>query len=232
MRRAERLLDGILFPSEEMRSYFFDRVFTSRAPPSIVIPPCWPARFQATIRRESTGNHARLIYAGRTDLGGRTIHAADDIRPLMRAILDAGIELHHAYSIETEDGHPRRRMFRPLPLPDLVEFMGGFDASLLAYNTAVCRRADRFLLTIPDRLITGVAAGIPVAIPRIGYSAAKSYLKKYPAVIEFSTAIDLMEMLADRQLVARMRDAAWASRQCYTALRYGNDMVMFLKCLV
>src|SRR5207247_7995455 len=120
---------------------------------------------------------------------------------LMRAILDSGIDLHHCYSAETDDGHPRRKPFRPMSLPDLIQKMASFDASLIAYNTGACPRADRFELTIPDRLITSVAAGVPVAIPKQGYSAAKSYLKDYPAVIQFDSPDNLRKAISDRQCV-------------------------------
>ena len=43
MRRAAQFLDGFLFPSEEMRCYFLDNVLDRHAPPTVVIPPCWPA---------------------------------------------------------------------------------------------------------------------------------------------------------------------------------------------
>jgi hypothetical protein len=232
MRRAARFLDGVMYPSEEMAGYCRDRLFGRHALPSVVIPPCWPAGFQAAVRPQPVGDRPNLVYIGRTDLASSTIHAADDLRPLMGAILESGIELHHGYSPETDDGHPNRKPFRPLPLPDLVRTLGRFDASLIAYNTAACARDDRFRLTVPDRLITSVAAGVPVAVPAQGYTASKSYLKSYPAVIEFDSPGDLRQALADRPRVADWQNAAWAARQNYTAERHGGALRAFLDRLV
>jgi len=232
MRRAARYLDGFLFPSEEMRSYFLDNVLDRHAPPTVVIPPCWPATFQATTRSLPAENAPNLIYAGRTDLAGKTVHPADDIRDLMRSILQSGIELHHVYSPETDDGHPRRTLFQPLSLSGLIELMSSFDASLIAYNTVACARDDRFRLTVPDRLVTSVAAGVPIAVPRQGYHAVKSYLRDYPPVIEFDSAGGLAETLDDRQLVSRLRDSAWVTRQNYVARRHGATLQEFLEQLL
>ena len=149
----------------------------------------------------------------------------------MQSILQSGIELHHVYSPETDDGHPRRRLFQPLSLSGLIEFMGSFDASLIAYNTDACARDDRFRLTVPDRLVTSVAGGVPIAVPRQGYDAVKSYLRDYPAVIEFDSAGGLAETLGDRQLVSRLRNSAWAARQSYVAKQHGATLQKFEELL-
>jgi hypothetical protein len=232
MRRAAGFLDGILYPSQAMERYFRQRVFHRRAPSSAVIPPCWPASFQSGQDLPSIQPTPNLIYVGRTDLASRTIHAADDIRPLMRGILDAGIDLHHVHSAETDDGHPHRKSFAPLTITGLVAKMAHFDASLIAYNTAACGRDDRFALTVPDRLISSVAAGVPVAIPRRGYAGAKQYLKDYPAVIEFDSPEELAATLADRGYVAHLRNAAWNARQKYSATPHGDDLQKFLEQLL
>jgi hypothetical protein len=232
MRRTAEFLDGILYPTEAMESYFRRHVSGRRIPPSVIISPCWPASFQAESRVLSIEPAPNLIYVGRTDLASRTIHAADDIRPLMRGLLDAGIDLHHVHSPETDDGHPHRKSFRPLSVPELIHKMSGFDASLIAYNTDACGRDDRFGLTVPDRLITSVAAGVPIAIPRQGYAGAKQYLKDYPAVMEFDSAEHLASLLADRPGIAKMREAAWNARQNYSATRHGDDLQAFLERLL
>lgn len=231
IRRAAPYLDGIMYPSEEMAEYFRTRVLGRRAVPSVVIPPCWPADYQATARPQPIQERPNILYVGRTDLGRSTIHVADDIRPLMRAILDSGIVLYHGYSPETDDGHPNRQPFRAVPLPDLVKSMAAYDASLMVYNTEACARDDRFALTVPDRLITSVAGGVPVAIPARGYAASKSYLKDYPAVIAFDSSAELQSVLADRARVADLRNAAWDARRNYTARRQGPALCAFLNGL-
>lgn len=231
LRRATRFLDGIVFPSELTQDYVRSRVFRGNSLPSVVIPPCWPRSFQATHEFRPTRTDPNLIFVGRTDLSSRTATVADDVRPLMKSILDMGVDLHHASSPETDDGHPHRRHFEPLPMLDLIARIGEFDASLVAYNTQECARDDRFQLTIPDRLVTSVTAGVPIAIPGQGYDAIKNYLSEYP-VLEFETARDLAEALADRPQIARLREAAWNSRRNYEATRHSPVLTRFLDQLL
>jgi len=146
----------------------------------------------------------------------------------MRQLLDAGIGLHHVQSPETNDGHPLRKPFAPLDQRGLIAFMPTHDASLMAYNTQACARDDRFHLTVPDRLITSVAAGVPIAIPRQGYEGAKQYLVDYPAVIEFDDARDLQHQLSDRPRLARLRQQAFEARARYTAESRGELLAGFI----
>ena len=227
-QHASKYIDGLIFPSAEMADYFKRHVLKGRMPPAVIIPPCWPGNFQAATRASCDCESPNLIYVGRTDLDSSTIHAADDIRKLMLDILNAGITLHHVKSKETSDGHPRRKPFSPLGIRELIATLPAFDASLVAYNTAACSREDRFLLTVPDRLITSVAAGIPVAIPSRGYSASKSYLKEYPAVIEFDSPSDLIARLSDRDAIQRLKEVAWNSRPAFAARRHASTLQDFL----
>lgn len=231
LRRAAPRLDGIVCPTEEMALYLQKNVLGGRAPPCGIVAPCWPARFQSATRAPPEADRPNLVYVGRTDLSGATVHKADDLRPQMREILDAGIELHHVFSPETADGHPRRRTFTPRSIEELIVMMPAFDASLIAYNLAACKRTDRFDLTVPDRLLSSVAAGVPIAIPRQGYAASKRYLRNYDAVIEFDSAQGLMTTLSDRDAVHALQNNAWAARHRYTAEAQGADLVAFLECV-
>ena len=150
----------------------------------------------------------------------------------MKEILESDIELHHAYSKETDDGHIRRKPFRPLSQPDLIQWMGSFDASLIAYNTNACARNDRFSMSVPDRLISSVAAGVPIAIPAQGYGAMKSYLKDYPATIEFDSPQSLATALADRPRISALRKLAWKTRRAYSAECHGSALQQFLEKLL
>jgi hypothetical protein len=229
MRRAARYLDGIIYPSQEMREYFDDRVLR-RELPATVIPPCWPASFQAGTRAAAVADYPNLIYTGRTDFNGWGAQTTDDTRPLMKALLDAGIEIHHGSTPESEDGHPRRKTFKVVSLKGLIEMIGGYDASLIAYNTAAAKCDERFRFTVFDRLLTSVTAGVPIAIPKQGYAASKSYLREggYP-MIEFESPRDLHEALSDRARVNELRDQAWAVRQNYAAERHGPALQKYLE---
>jgi hypothetical protein len=232
MRHAIPNLDGMIFPSEAMHDYFRHNVFEKRGEhiKSLVLKPCWPQSYQiSTGQIDGNFQHPNVIFVGRTDLSHGTIHQADDLRPLMADILRSQIELHHVWSKETADGNPWRKTFAPLDQPGLIAKMRSHDASLIAYNGDACQRTDRLNLTVPDRLLTSVAAGTPVAVPKEGYAGSKQYLSDYPAVFEFESASDLKNQLTDREHVQAMREAAWNARGLYTAERQGEHLVPFLE---
>ena len=233
LSRAWSSLDAVMCPTQEMADYLradFGR--RTRGPRILTVPPCWPDSFIPSERPAPAADRPSLVFIGRTDLGGRTVHPGDDVRPLMRGLLDAGIELHHAYSKETDDGHPLRRPFKPLPIVELIAGLAAYDACLIAYNLEAAPRRDRFDLTVPDRLLSAVAAGVPIALPREGYAASKTYLAGYPAVIEFDTPAELYERLSDRAQVAEWRDRAWRARRDYSAHTQAPRLVELIGGLV
>lgn len=234
MRHAAPVLSGILYSNPIMQEYFRNRVYGShgKRPQELILKPCWPKRYQtAGDAIPLAFDKPNLIYVGRTDLSHRTVHAADDLRPLMNEILSSQIELHHVQSPETSDGHPFRRPFEPLDQAALIAKMASHDASLIAYNAAACQRTERLELTVPDRLLTSIAAGVPIAIPSAGYNGPKEYLKEYPAVIEFDSAAHLKRQLADRKRVEALHRAAWQARELYTAEAQGERLGQFLVSL-
>ncbi len=235
MRRAVRSIDGVLYSNCRMQEYFERQVFGRGGAhlKSLILRPCWPLSYQAkTGPCEPASNQPNLIYVGRTDLSHRTVHAADDLRPLMAEILDNQIELHHVRSPETTDGHPYRRPFAPLDQASLIDAMAAHDASLIAYNAAACQRTERLELTVPDRLLSSVAAGVPVAIPAEGYTGAKQYLADYPAVLEFDSVPDLKRQLSDRERIREMHESAWKARKLYTAEEHGDGLAKYLDSLL
>jgi hypothetical protein len=234
MRHAAPSLDGMLYPSAMMRDYFHENVLGARGRHlhELILKICWPRELQVAAERNEQGiDHPNLIFIGRTDLSHPTVHAADDLRPLMAEILENQIELHHGSSPETSDGHPYRRPFQPLEMAALIARMAAHDASLIAYNAAACGRTERLNLTVPDRLATSVAAGIPIAIPSMGYAGPKQYLAEYPAVLEFDSVPDLKRKLEDRQHIQALRQATWQARKLYTAEAQGDLLAQFLESL-
>lgn len=231
MRRIMRVLDGVIFPNDAMRAHFQAAGLLGSRVASLILPPCWTGAFQSKEGQPPGFSEPNVIFTGRTDLSSATVHAADDLRVLMRELLDAGIELHHVRSRETDDGHPLRRPFQPMRQAELIRAMARHDASLIAYNTAACERDDRFRLTVPDRLITTVAAGVPVAVPERGYDGAKEYLRGHPGVLTFRDAVHLRQMLNDRARVADVRSQAWAIRGRYAAEQHADLLQGFLGAL-
>lgn len=232
MQRATASLDGIIYPSINMAEYFNKTIYKKKMPCVAIIPPCWPEAFQAKKNARELKDESNIVFIGRTDLSGKTVHLADDVRPLMNSILAQGIDLYHGESKETNDNNPHRKAFKPMEQKALIETMSYYDASLLAYNTEACKNDLRFHLTVPDRLITSVSAGIPIAIPSEGYGGAKSYLKNYPAIFEFDSACHLKSMLADRSHVRELKNIAWETRERYTAEKQGDKLNSFIMSLM
>jgi hypothetical protein len=81
---------------------------------------------------------------------------------------------------------------------------------------------------VPDRLISSVAAGIPVAIPSTGYDACRSYLQEYEAAIEFKDCEELAAKLRDRESVSRLQEKARMNRARYTVERWAPAFHEFL----
>ena len=231
MRRIMRVLDGVIFPNEAMRDHFHSAGLLPSAVQVQILPPCWTGAFQSTGEQPPGLARPNVIFTGRTDLSSSTVHAADDLRPLMGQVLDAGIELHHVHSRETDDGHPLRKPFRPMRQADLIASMAQHDASLIAYNTEACERDDRFRLTVPDRLISTVASGVPVAIPEQGYDGAKQYLQGHGGVLAFRDVQHLRRLLDDRSRVAEARAQSWAQRGQYAAERHAASLSDFVSSL-
>lgn len=231
MKRIMRALDGVIFPNEAMRDHFHREGLLPASVQALILPPCWTGTFQTQAPQPEGLSRPNVIFTGRTDLSSPTVHAADDLRPLMGELLDAGIELHHVHSRETDDGHPLRVPFQPMRQPDLIATMARYDASLIAYNTQACERDDRFRLTVPDRLISTVAAGVPVAIPEQGYDGAKQYLQGHGGVLVFRDARHLRQLLDDRGRVTEARSQAWLQRSLFAAERHAGLLGGFVSSL-
>jgi hypothetical protein len=163
------------------------------------------------------------VFLGRMD-GGQP---CDDVRRLLDALAGERVRVHHVKG-GAAAAHPYRVPFPPTDVPGVVAHARRFDASLVAYNSAVCRSAERFRNTVPDRLISSVAAGVPVALPRAGYDACDEYLADYPAVIRFDTPAELAAALRDRPRVAELRAAARAAQAKYRAEADDDRLAGFL----
>ncbi len=227
LRSVADSIDVIICPTMDMSSYLRANVFGKRSPYLAEIAPYWPRSYLARARSSPAMNSPNIVFAGRTDLHSRNAQKGDDVRRQLDEIMGAGIDIFHASSQTPFPPDPRRHLFPPLEIKELIEVMGRYDASLMIYNREDCRRKERFDLTVPDRLISSVAAGVPIAISRAGYTASRNYLRSYRAVIEFADWTDLSRQLSDREKLSAMKDAAWQDRERYTAEGSGEDY----KCL-
>jgi hypothetical protein len=227
MRRAARFLDGIIFPSREMGAYFDRQVFRGRQVPSVVVPPLLAEGYHPVGPPPPVGMTPSLIFLGRMGQSA-TIQPTDDVTAELARLMDQGIDIYHHATPDLLPAHPRRHTFEYQPLVKAIEYCRQFDASLVLYNTAASWDDSRFRITVPDRLIAGVAAGIPIAIPRRGYEAAKEYLINYRSVILFDSAEELWAVLSDRSRVAALKAIAERDRFSYVAERHLGTLMRFL----
>jgi hypothetical protein len=153
------------------------------------------------------------------------------VRGFIDSLLDAGVHVHHCEA-KGYQPRPNRHAFPYMTLPEAEEYATAFDASLILYNLEACQRRERFEVTVFDRLIASVTAGIPIAIPAQGYAASREYLKDYGAVIEFSSPKELSGKLADRAEIARLRAIARERSELYAGEKRLGPLMDFLQRVV
>lgn len=232
MRQAAAVADAFVLPTHAMQRWFADTIVGRRRAATAVVPPCWPADHVPAVQPPPAAADANVIFLGRTDATGATAVSADDARPVLRALLDAGIEVHHGSNPMVDDGHRLRRPFPPSTLRDLIPRVAAHDASVVAYATGGARRLERFALSVPDRLITSAIAGVPIAVPSDGYGGTIEYLSDHPSVLRYDDARHLARMLGDRGRVNELRDAAWQARTGFVAERHAAAMCEVVRSLL
>lgn len=215
VRRAVPYLDALVFPSQAMKEYFDQHILRSAGTPSVVLPPRLTREYFPDERPPRQPESPNLVFLGRMDWWAG--QPTDNVGALLGQLMDLGVHVFHHATERPLPPHFYRHTFTYLPLQGATTFCSKFDASLVVYNTAACSRDDRFRVTVPDRLIASVAAGAVVALPAHGYDAAREYLRDYAAVIEFETPEQLRHALSERDVLDRLREAAWQDRHLYHA---------------
>lgn len=216
MHRAARFLDGLIFPSRAMQAYFARHVLGTRRVASVVLRPLLARSLHPNGPLPSPVPGPSLVFLGRMG-ASETTQPTDDVSGEIDRLLASAVHVYHHETKVPLPVHPYRHTFGYMALADVTTYSRQFDASLIVYNTSACRCDVRFRLVVPDRLIASVAAGVPVAIPRHGYEAAKEYLRDYRAVIEYDSPEELKSALADRDRVRALKLSADADRVNYVA---------------
>lgn len=224
-RRSVGCLDGIIVPGETMKGYLEQNILGGRELPTLVWPPCYSRHLYPAARREPEALRPNVLFMGRMDY--YRAQPSDDVRGFIDELMDCGVHVHH-HSAKGQPGHANRHVFEYLPLREAEVFATGFDASLILYNLEACERRDRFAVTVPDRLLASVTAGVPIAIPAQGYEASLAYLKEYEAVIVFASARELAERLRDRAGMDRLRALAQANSEKYVGEKHVGRLLEFL----
>ncbi len=222
-----KYLDGVIYSSDAMKKYFDKNILTGDTMPGIVLSPLISVDDFSDKMHDPCPNQPNIVFLGRTDWWDA--QPSDNMRDIFNSILQSKIHLYHCDQGEKFQPSEYRHLFPPMKMPVLKNFATQFDVSLMMYNLDACKRDDRYRITIPDRLISSVAAGIPVAIPREGYEACKDYLKEYKAVLEFDTVHDLKEQLNDRKNIDELKRTARENNRKYIDGSHVNELYDFIK---
>lgn len=224
---AMQNLDGLIVSSSVMQRYFHTHVPGSRRVPTLLQPPCWAAPYVRTVPLEAADPRPNVIFLGRMDW--RAGQSTDNVTGPLRGLMQNGIDVHYSRTPESQFEDEHARPFDALAMRGLIDFAARFDASLILYDLSSAPRTDRFEVTVPDRLITSVAAGIPIALPSEGYAGCKEYLQKYGAVLEFRSMEDLANQLRDRTHMDELRKLAAERCKLYRAEEHWPVLLHFLK---
>ena len=212
-RRAVQFCDGIVLPSQKMMDYFESKIFGKSKVDRLVFPPYFSSDFYPCDRISKCSYVPNLVFLGRTDWWAG--QPTDDVSVILDTLCKMNIHIYHSQSDNKFSDTKYIHIYNSKSFKDIVRYATQFNASLVTYNLEKCQCTARFEGTIPDRLITSVAAGIPVAIPSRGYDACREYLSEYEATVEFDSLNDLALKLSDRVAMESL-----SHRSVYNSKKY------------
>jgi hypothetical protein len=225
-RKHVRHCDGLLVSSVAMQTYLQKNVLPGAEVPCHLWPPYLAEAYHPRQRLADCAQTPNVLFMGRMDWWRG--QPSDNVTALLGSLSEQGTHVFHHASPRETIAHPFRHTFDYMPLPEAVEYATQFDASLIAYNLDACGRTDRFSVTVPDRLVASVAAGIPIALPETGFEACREYLRDYQAVISYTSPESLSEQLRDRARVAELKTMALRNSAQYIAERCLGDLLQFI----
>ena len=215
LSQGAKHLDSIISSGPAMTAYLQSHIKGLRDVPLFEFPPCWTEDFGPKEPLPVTRETPNVVFLGRMDW--QAGQSSDNVTPMLRELMDEGIDVHYARAPESTIEHAHAFPFDLVPLTEIADFASPFDVSLIAYNVDTAKVQDRFHVTVPDRLITSVAIGLPVALPKRGFTGCREYLKDYEAVIEYESMVDLAHQLRDRERMTTLRGLARLKSQLYRA---------------
>jgi hypothetical protein len=233
LRNCSSYCDGLIVSSTAMCSYVRDKILGQRSVPILIWPPYLSQRFfpiQKDVSSQESPHAPNVLFLGRVDWDNPTAQTSDNVASALQRLADLKVHVYHARvdSAAIPD-QEYAHSFDYLPLKDLGPYATQFDASLVMYNLNQCKRPERFQVTVPDRLVASVAAGLPVALPSRGYDACREYLQEYGALISFESCDDLSLQLKDRSRLASLRRLAQERSQLYRGEEHIATLIDFLE---
>jgi hypothetical protein len=226
LRRSLQHCDGLILSGRAMKSYFEKKILCGKKVPITIWPPYLSRRFHALRRLADCSTAPNALFLGRMDWN--RAQPSDNVSTLLLQLLNQKVSVYFDDSSAGRMLHQLGHVFEYRPLDEIVVYATQFDASVIIYNLSACECTDRFDVTVPDRLVSSVAAGIPVAIPEAGYDACKEYLRDYRAVIEFTSMKQLALRLSDRSAMRVLKRMAEEDRAKYEGERHVEPLLEFV----
>jgi hypothetical protein len=221
-----KYLDGIIYSSSTMSMYFKQHVIGKLDIPGLIQSPYLSKDYFCRVTAESYPDNPSLLYLGRRDWWNGD--ASDNLESFINDLMKMKIRVCYC-SKETSDSNNKYAcIFEPMPLIDLKSFGNKCYAALVCYNLTNCKDDTRFRMTIPDRLMASIAMGLPIAIPKKGYDAAKEFLRNWPGVIEFDSISDLYERLLDSKHINELNISCLRESPKFYAESHFNYLLSFL----
>ncbi|WP_442505074.1 hypothetical protein SH528x_003845 [Novipirellula sp. SH528] len=226
-RRAAAKLDGFIFPTHQMKYYFERRIFRGIQVHSTVIPPCWSGTMSPSIDIKCDYSTPSILHMGRTEL--KTHSRSEN---LLDQLMNCGINVHYCPADPKAKQHPHQHYFARRSLPELIKFATQFPATLGGFITPSLASSRQVHLSVPDRLISSVASGVPVALPFDGYEAYKEYLHQYEAVIRFDSAEVLANQLRNPDSLRKLKELSQNTRSHYRIEAHAEQYLQFFTTVI
>lgn len=213
-------LDGRASASPEMEA-FLDAALRPTRGRDQVLPEAWGSWAVAKERlpRLSLRDGApHVVHAGAAPARARSV---DDVGPLLAGVAAQGVHVHapEAFALRGERLHSYPRSGLDALLDGrFASFLTQFDALLVAYRAPP--GLQWFAGNMPARFLSGVSAGVPVAVPRGLFGAAQRFVEEHGNGLVFDSPQDLAAGLRDDGAMAKARERALALQREHVLERF------------
>ncbi|MCA1814502.1 MAG: hypothetical protein LC624_11230 [Halobacteriales archaeon] len=201
-------LDGRMHASAQMEAFVDAAVRPARGVDKVV-PEAWGSWACAKERRPRLGlsdGERHVVHVGTAP--GRP-GSFDDVAGQLQGIAAERVHVHavEGFVMQGAYAHTFPRMdWHALLEGQVATFLTQFDALVLLYNAPP--GLQWFAGNMPARFLSGLSAGVPIAVPRGVFGAAQEFVEQRGNGFVFDGPKDLAAKLGDDAHMARCRQAA------------------------
>lgn len=219
-------LDGRIHASAQMEAYLDAALRPTRGIDQ-VLPEAWGSWACARSRRPKRSARdgvPHVVHIGTTPARPGTY---DDVDGQLAALAAQGLKVHavegfRAPGVETFPRMGRRALLNG----ELAEFLTQFDLLALLYHAPP--GLQWFAGNYPARFLSGVSAGLPVAVPRGVFGAVQEFVEREGNGFVFDGPADLAAKARDGALMARAAKAAEGLQRTHRLDRFVPQYERFL----